>query len=281
MLGHSHAMSGLAAGAATLPWAPVGGLAEQVAWVAAWGGFALLPDLDQGGLHWRRAMPRLSGSTVARMWGPLTTTTAAVVSTLARGHRNGTHDVLLAPVVFGLLTVLATWHPWSSLFVMALGIGLALQACHVVIPGRVETTVVGNLVLSFAGAWWLTGTGTTALPWLPWAVAGGVVVHVVGDWLTVGGVPVPFTWLRGRPRRVAASLFRTGATVEHWLAGTLAATALVLLYTGSSLGQLLGPVLDPFLGPLAERADAWTGGPADAPDPGRELALDPAMTLQG
>ena len=48
MLGHSHALSGLAAGAATLPWAPVHGTVSQVAWVAAVGGFAMLPDLDEG-----------------------------------------------------------------------------------------------------------------------------------------------------------------------------------------------------------------------------------------
>ena len=37
MLGHSHALSGLAVGAATLPWAPVHGTVAQVAWVSAVG----------------------------------------------------------------------------------------------------------------------------------------------------------------------------------------------------------------------------------------------------
>lgn len=235
MLGHSHAMSGLAAGAATLPVAPVAGVVEQVAWVAAWGGFALLPDLDQGGISWRGPAPRLSGSTVARMWGPVTTTLAGGVAAVARGHRNGTHDIVLAPLVLGLLASLAGRYPLSSMVLMALAIGLALQACHVVIPGRVERTVVGNLLLSAAGAWWLTSTGDVALTWLPWAVAGGVVTHIVGDWLTVGGVPVPLTWLDGRPRRVSARLFRTGARVEALLAGVFAVTALVLLYTGTGL----------------------------------------------
>ena len=108
MLGHSHATTGLAAGAALLPLAPVAGTAEQLAWVAAWGGFALLPDLDQGGLHWRRALPRLSGSTVATMWGPVTTALSTAVARIARGHRQGTHDVLLAPLVFGAVTALAS-----------------------------------------------------------------------------------------------------------------------------------------------------------------------------
>ncbi len=243
MLGHSHAMSGLAAGAATLPLAPVQGPLEQMAWVAAWGGFALLPDLDQGGMRWRGPVPKLSGSTVARMWGPVTTTLASGIAVVARGHRNGTHDVVLAPVVLGLLASLAALHPVSSLVLMALAIGLALQACHVVIPGRVERTVVGNLVISFAGAWWLTSSGDLALPWLPWAVAGGVLTHIAGDWLTVGGVPVPLTWIDGRPRRVAAGLFRTGAGVEGLLAGAFGVVALVLLYTGTALQSTVETVL--------------------------------------
>ena len=56
MLGHSHALSGLAAGAATLPWAPVHGTVAQMSWIAAAGGFAMLPDLDH------------RGSTVSDMW---------------------------------------------------------------------------------------------------------------------------------------------------------------------------------------------------------------------
>ena len=66
VLGHSHALSGLAAGAATLPWAPVGGTVGQVAWIATVGGMAMLPDLDH------------SGSTVSDMWGPITDVRTAV-----------------------------------------------------------------------------------------------------------------------------------------------------------------------------------------------------------
>ncbi|MGQ7295960.1 metal-dependent hydrolase [Quadrisphaera sp. KR29] len=250
MLGHSHAMSGLAAGAATLPWAAqagVSGPVEQVAWVAAWGGFAMLPDLDQGGIHWRGVMPSATGSTVARMWGPITTTLASVVGRIAGGHRQGTHDLLLAPAIFGLLTVLAASNPWASMAVVALGIGLALQALHVVIPGKVEQTVVGNLLISVVGAWWVTGTANHALEWLPYAVAGGVVVHILGDWLTVGGVPVPLTWVGGHSARLSASLFKTGAKPEHVLATMFGVAALVLVVAFSPLQGYVVPVIQPVL----------------------------------
>ena len=56
---------------------------------------------------------------------------------------------------------------------MALAIGLALRALNFVIPGRVENTVVGNLVLSWGGAWLLLEHSPDPA-WLPWAVALGV-----------------------------------------------------------------------------------------------------------
>lgn len=238
MLGHSHAMSGLAVGAATLPLAgahlAVAGLPAQAAWVAAWGGMAMLPDLDQGGISWRGGGPKLTGSTVARLWGPITTA-ASLVGRLARGHRAGTHDPVVAPLAAYALTLAAVQWPSSTVLVVALALGLALQALHVVIPGRVEQTMIGNLAVSFAAAWLLVYRADVDLTWLPWAVAGGVLVHIAGDWLTVGGIPVPLTWLGGRPRRMAAGLFKTGAPIEHALAAVFALAAVALLVASTGL----------------------------------------------
>ncbi|MGZ4599015.1 MAG: metal-dependent hydrolase [Oryzihumus sp.] len=209
MLGHSHALSGLAAGAATLPFAPVHTAAQQTAWVAAWGGFAMLPDLDQ------------RGATIGRMWGGFTEALAGGIATVSRGHRNGTHDAIIAPVVFGAIAWLAGQHPVSSFAMLAFAIGLALRACNFVIPGRAENTVMGNLAMSGLGAWWITASGHythMSAPWLPVAVAGGVLVHIAGDWLTVGGIPVPFTWFGGHAQRVAGRFFKTGSPAEHFLA---------------------------------------------------------------
>src|SRR3954451_16294017 len=94
MLGHSHALSGLAAGAATLPWAPVHGTVAQVSWVAAVGGLAMLPGLDH------------SGSTVADMWGSVPAVPSGSIGRLGQGHRWGPHDALLGPAAFGGLAYL-------------------------------------------------------------------------------------------------------------------------------------------------------------------------------
>jgi membrane-bound metal-dependent hydrolase YbcI (DUF457 family) len=228
VLGHSHALSGLAAGAATLPWAPVDGVVAQVAWVAAAGGFAMLPDLDH------------SGSTVSDMWGPVTDVPSGAVGRLAGGHRWGTHDALLAPVAFGAVALAAANLYWSSLVVMALAIGLALRALHFVIPGRAENTVVGNLALSFGGAWLLLSN--TAQPtWLPWAVALGVLTHIAGDLITRQGVPLPLLWLLKR-KRVALTPMRTGTTLEKSvLAPLFLGLALWFCYANTPAREALDP----------------------------------------
>ena len=230
VLGHSHALSGLAVGAATLPWAPVEGTVAQVAWVAAAGGFAMLPDLDH------------SVSTVSDMWGPATDVPSGAVGRLAGGHRWGTHDALLAPIAFGALALAAANLFWSSLLVMALAVGLALRALHFVIPGRAENTVVGNLVLSWGGAWLLLAN-TSQPTWLPWAVALGVLTHIAGDLITKQGVPVPLLWLLRR-QRLALTPMRTGTTLEKAvLAPLFLATAVWFVYANTGAREALDPYL--------------------------------------
>ncbi len=227
MLGHSHALSGLAVGAATLPVAPLTGTVAQLGWVAAVGGMAMLPDLDQ------------RGSTISRMWGPLTEVPSGLVGKLSGGHRRGTHDALLAPAAFALLAFAASRATWASLLLLALAIGLALRALHVVVPGRFEETVLGNLVLSWGGAWLLLAHSPSPT-WLPWAVALGVLTHVAGDFLTCGGVPVPLVWLV-RPRaRVAFSPMETGGFTEKVvLVPMFALATLVLLWLNTPAAAAL------------------------------------------
>ncbi len=234
MLGHSHALSGLAAGAATLPWAPVQGTVAQVAWVAAAGGFAMLPDLDH------------SGSTVSDMWGPITDVPSGAIGRLAQGHRWGTHDAVLGPVAFGALAMAAAGAFWSSLLLMALSIGLALRALNFVIPGRAENTVVGNLILSWGGAWLLLAH-TPHPTWLPWAVALGVLTHIAGDALTTAGVPVPLIWVVKRCRLKLLPV-RTGAFVEKAIfVPVFLAVIAGCLYANTAAGAAMDPFVDPLV----------------------------------
>ena len=234
MLGHSHALSGLAVGAATLPWAPLEGTVSQVAWVAAVGGFAMLPDLDS------------SGSTVSDMWGPVTDVPSGAIGRLAQGHRWGTHDLVLGPLVFGALAVAAAGAFWSSLLLMALAIGLGLRALNFVIPGRIENTVIGNLVLSWGGAWLLLAHSPNP-SWLPWAVAVGVVTHIAGDALTTAGIPVPLVWVFHRGRLKLLPI-RTGAAVEKVVLVPLFLVATAVFgYVNTSAHTALDPLVQRLL----------------------------------
>jgi membrane-bound metal-dependent hydrolase YbcI (DUF457 family) len=236
MMGPAHAASGLAAGALTLGVATTFGVdvpLEQLAWVVAWGGFAYLPDLDQ------------KGSTAGSMWGPPTRLLSRGIGVLAVRHRGGTHDVVVAPIVFGLLAALAAQHRWSALVLLALAIGLALNAVAQLLPGSTARTALGNLVLSGVAAWWLTERGLV-LPWLPIAVAGGVVVHIAGDALTTDGVPIPFTtWVRRRPATVGLRLFDAGHGPEPILQYLVfpALTLLGLVQHVRPVEDLLTPLL--------------------------------------
>ncbi len=203
MMGFNHVSCGLAAGLATLPLAPLPTAASQTAWVLACGGTALLPDLDS------------SQSTAARMWGPLTETLAGAIATLARGHRWGTHDLVLAPLAAAGITAAAAHNAWTLGILLALVIGLALRGLALAGAGRLGGAL--NLILSAATAWWLVVHGTAETPLLAVVVALGVIVHILGDLLTEEGIPLPILWLLGNRERVAVRAFHTNSRFERLL----------------------------------------------------------------
>lgn len=220
MMGYSHVLSGAVAGLALLPIAPVTGTAEEVAWVLMWAGAALLPDLDS------------PGASASRMWGPLSRAISRVISRASGGHRWGTHDLVLGPLVFGVLAALGVLVPAAATPVVAVALGLAIHGLHVSRLWRVGPLL--NLIASWIGAVWIIAYDWVSIGWwLPIAVAGGVVVAILGDWLTNEGVPIPIVWLRDRSRRWGLGAFRTGARVESLvIAPALTVTAL-LLATGT------------------------------------------------
>jgi membrane-bound metal-dependent hydrolase YbcI (DUF457 family) len=235
-MGPAHAASGLAAGALTLPLATHFGVdtaVHQVAWVLAWGGCAYLPDLDQ------------HGSTAGSMWGAPTRVLSRAIGFLAVRHRGGTHDLVVAPITFGGVAALASLSPWPALVVLALAIGLALRAAGGAVGWDGAKSAVLNVLASFGLAWWLTTSGNGVIGWLPVAVAGGVVVHILGDALTTDGVPVPFqTWTRKHPRTVGLRLFDAGKGPEPLLRVLVFPVLTVVgLYLHTGLGDPFRPLV--------------------------------------
>jgi membrane-bound metal-dependent hydrolase YbcI (DUF457 family) len=202
----THAATGLAAGALLLTVVPVDGMVDQLAWVAACAGAALTPDWDH------------RSSSVTIMWGPLSRVVHRVVHVVFRGHRGGTHDWLVAPVLFAALAYLAALHPISTGVAVAVVVGAALRALAFVIPGDNEKFWPVNLLVS-AGAGWAVVTYASYPWWLPLAFGLGVVAHIVGDAVTRASVPRPLSWLNGRQRGddYDDGPLVTGAWYEAWI----------------------------------------------------------------
>ena len=200
MMARTHALSGAAAWLAAAPVidaATAISLAsgEVIAGAVVTAGAALLPDLDH---------PQ---ATVSRALGPVSQLLSRGVHAAAGGHRQATHSLL-----FVVLTGLAMWalaevnaEPVLGTAVAALCVGLAVRAVgprQMHRGGWVDLTLIAwTLVLTGVGVL-LVGT----LTWLPLAVTGGVLLHLVGDLVTPRGVPL----LWPRPGRYAVPLL--GAT---------------------------------------------------------------------
>ena len=224
MLGRDHALTGAVGFMALapvlhgelhqLPTAPiplgVGGV------VAA--AFALLPDIDE------------PGSTVSRKLGFLSRTVSRVTNRLAHGHRQATHSILFAVAVF-FLTRLASPHPLAAAVVVGCSFLLVLR---MLLP-RALRHLAGPLMVGFAGlsAWWIFHDGFA--PWLPWAAGGGVLLHMVGDTITVEGVPwlwAPFVRPLQRLRLAVPLIGHTGSTRESVVGSLLSLCVLYCTLAG-------------------------------------------------
>lgn len=230
MLGRNHVATGALTGLITLPLAPVQSTVGAGAWILGWAGTALLPDLDS------------SGSSAARMWGPLTKAPASVIGRLAGGHRWGTHDLVLAPVLFVAASTMMSLTHLGRVTVLAVLLGLVLRGLAITGAGDGLRGAGVNLALSWSGAWWLAGSTTHGelMALMPWVIAGGVAVHILGDALTLSGVPVPLLWLADRRHTWALRLFRTGSRLELLLiTPVLSIACLVAVYVRTDVEDLV------------------------------------------
>ena len=258
MMGVSHAVSGMAAGAVAIP-VVVSDLppVEKIAFVVIVGGWALWNDVDQGGIK----NGSIHGSTAARTWGPITALMAAGIGKVADGHRNGTHS-FLGIAVFTLIAWLATVTPITSAILAALAIGLALRAAAWLIPGRKEKVWIYNLTFSIIAAgiltfgWtvparsfgflpaeaglpvnlsWTTPTFTiepVTFAWMPIAVALGMLAHILGDMLTPERCPLFWpVW----KKRFGIGLFTTSTPIEAFIVVPLLAAGMVFALAANGL----------------------------------------------
>lgn len=200
MMGHAHAITGAAAWVAvTATGLPATGWWRQAPAAVILGavvcaGAALLPDADHPDATIAHSAPGMG-------------TVAGTVGKLSGGHRHATHSILAVAAfmlgAWGISHWTATPHGWSHPVPMGAAVAVLLCATFAVKVLRlVRSWILAWLVgaaLAAAVALWAPADPT----WLVVCVGIGVVVHLLGDFLTVEGVP--FLWpLNPRPPRVLA-----------------------------------------------------------------------------
>ena len=225
MLGHTHALTGLAAGAAAATLVLHEPLPSALTLTVLSAAFATFPDLDQ------------TCSSAGRSLGPVSRLAAIVIRRVSGGHRHGTHSVAGVAAFTGLAVLASAFRAdIAGMAGLALLVALALAAGLRAL--RVHPATGDVLALAGAAAVAVAGVG---LALVPLACALGCAVHIAGDALTTEGVPLawPFTlrrfWLLPHPMR-----FETGHIAERWAVApfTLAVVALLAWHAVSLPGYL-------------------------------------------
>lgn len=188
MMGSSHAVTGAAAWiAATATALPALGLyplspSAVLLGTLVCAGAALLPDSDHHSATIAHSVPILGHAV------------ADTVETMSGGHRHGMHSLLAVAGTFaatiGLGLIRWTPHGWDHS--LQIGSALAVLAC----------TAFALKVLTVVKSWttaWLLGAllaigilvwAPAQFTWLPVCIGLGFAVHLIGDALTIEGVPL-------------------------------------------------------------------------------------------
>lgn len=220
MRGTSHAVSGAAAWACltTTSAVAIGGFDTHGIAVFGMGalmcaGAAMVPDIDHPDGSIAHSLPSVTAGNTTLIPGP-TKGLAYVVAFISGGHRHGTHS-LIGIAVMGALTWLAdrvrvpivgldTELPLVSALIAVLLLAFALKALGITKSGLGRgkknslTRTVNDVLRSWVGPWavsltavaaWTYFMGPEAWSWLWVAMTVGCVTHVLGDGLTIQGVP--------------------------------------------------------------------------------------------
>jgi membrane-bound metal-dependent hydrolase YbcI (DUF457 family) len=219
MMGRSHALCGLIAGASAATVLEHAPLLVRLLIVPVTGGAALLPDIDHPSSRVARSLGFVTkwiAHGVAHLSLTVYHATRAERDTSDRhsGHRTLTHTVpgcVTAGVGTGVSLLV---HPALGVVVLALLCGLLAQGFRSIGVGF----TLGSAVVA-----WLTVTHYPGWSWLwPLVVTLGSLVHVAGDWVTNSGVPLYWPLTRDGKRWSlvhAPATFSTGQEFETHVIG--------------------------------------------------------------
>jgi membrane-bound metal-dependent hydrolase YbcI (DUF457 family) len=151
-------------------------LGEIVASTAVCGAAAMLPDIDE------------PGSTVAHVLEPFSGMVSQLTNELCGGHRKASHS-LIAVALFGGMGWGLSLNPIAT----AVGFGvLILLAFRAFAPIGFRHGLIATSVAAASG--FAVAYGKLDVAWFPLALMVGYAIHLLGDILTSGGVPLFWPW---------------------------------------------------------------------------------------
>lgn len=162
-------------------------------------GAALVPDADH------------PSATIAQSAGVVSKAATSLLSAGSGGHRNGTHSgislvaVLLVAWLFGEQGWINDT-PWSP-FVIGAGIVAALMFTFALKVLRIIRSWPLAWLTGIAAATVITAFFPSLWAWLPLSIAVGWVVHLAGDLLTVGGLPLFWPFAPKPPKWLGPTAF--------------------------------------------------------------------------
>ena len=188
MMGGHHAASGAAAwvaiastGPYTLGWYPLDATGILIGGMAT-AGTALVCDWDH------------RHSTVANSLPPLSNVIAIGIENASGGHRQGTHSVLGAAFFVLLATIAGQIQLHTDWGLLSVGAGLLCMFMINIAAKALKLFPKSGFISNWLFALTMAGLVTWFAPdqwtWRPVSMLTGVVVHIVGDMITTGGVPL-------------------------------------------------------------------------------------------
>jgi membrane-bound metal-dependent hydrolase YbcI (DUF457 family) len=187
-MGGHHAASGAAAwvaiastGPYTLGWYPLDATGILIGGMAT-AGTALVCDWDH------------RHSTVANSLPPLSNVIARGIENASGGHRQGTHSILGAAFFVVLAMMAGQIQLQTDWGLLSVGAGLLCMFMINIAAKALKlfpkSGFISNWIFALAMAGLVTWFAPHQWTWLPVSMLTGVVVHIVGDMITTGGVPL-------------------------------------------------------------------------------------------
>lgn len=201
-LGHTHALSGLAAGAATATLYLHAPLPEAAMLTGLTAAFAMAPDMDQ------------RCSSAGRSLGFLSAGACWLIGEVSGGHRHLSHSAAGVAAFTALAWAAGHWRgTWEGRAGLALLLAVTLAAALGALGAKGHLGDATAIAGALGVTWYLP-----ALALVPLACALGCASHLLGDSLTDEGIPLLLPLSKTHFRLLPEPLaFTTGTRPERWV----------------------------------------------------------------